>query len=41
VPSGARVVPHDSLPRPMMPPAEEAAGDMPYTLDLRRKAVVI
>ncbi len=41
LPSGARVVPHDGLPRPMMPPAEEPTGDMPHTLDLRRKAVVI
>ena len=41
VPSATRIVPHDSLPRPMLPPAEEVAGDMPYTLDLRRKPVVI
>ena len=41
LPSGARIVPHDGLPRPMMPPAEEPTGDMPHTLDLRRKAVVI
>ncbi len=37
LPSGARVVQHADMPRPMMPPAEEIAGDMPHTLDLRRK----
>ncbi len=35
VPVGVHVSWHDALPHPMMPPAQEPTGDMPYTLDLR------
>ncbi|MBF0183103.1 MAG: transglutaminase family protein [Magnetococcales bacterium] len=32
----ARFLPHGPLPTPCQPPAEEAAGEYPHTLDMRR-----
>ncbi|MEW6446268.1 MAG: transglutaminase family protein [Pseudomonadota bacterium] len=37
MPLGARVRWHDGVPRPMMPPTEPRAPEMPHTLDLRRQ----